>query len=127
MTVGIVDTTIILHYFRKYPPAREWVDSQTVPLSLTSITWMEVMEGARSRINQTEAQRILDRFELLYLTSSDQQWAMQQLEQLQFSHHIGMNDCLIASVANRLQLPLYTHNLKDMAPMLSELALRPYA
>ena len=80
MTVGIVDTTIILHYFRKYPPAREWVDSQTVPLSLTSITWMEVMEGARSRINQTEAQRILDRFELLYLTSSDQQWAMQQLD-----------------------------------------------
>ena len=29
---------------------------------------------------------------------------------------IGMGDCLIAAVAYRLQMPLYTHNLKDMTP-----------
>jgi predicted nucleic acid-binding protein len=52
---------------------------------------------------------------------------MQQLERFQFSHHIGMNDCLIASVAYRLQLPLYTHNLKDMMPMIGQLAVKPYA
>ena len=126
MSVGFVDTTVILHYFRDYPAAREWVDSQPSRLSIASTTWMEVMEGTSSKANQTESTRILDKFELLYLTLGDQQWAMEQLERFQFSHHIGMNDCQIAAVAYRLQLPLYTHNLKDMTPMLGDLAVQPY-
>jgi len=127
MSIGIVDTTVILHYFRNYAAARAWVDSQPVQLSVTSVTWLEVMEGASSKANQAESRRVLDKFEMLYLTATDQVWAMEQLERFQFSHHIGMNDCLIASVAYRLRIPLYTHNLKDMAPLLGELAVKPYA
>ena len=127
MSVGIVDTTVVLHYFRKNPAAHAWVDSQPVRLSVTSVTWMEVMEGASSKANQRESRRILSKFELLYLTAADQQWAMDQLEAFQFSHHIGMNDCQIAAVAHRLNLPLYTHNLKDMTPLVGKLAIKPYA
>ena len=127
MSSGIVDTTVIVHYFRNSPNARAWVDSQPIRLSVTSITWLEVMEGASSKINQTECKKVLSKFDLLYPTSADQQWAMQQLEHFQFSHHIGKDDCLIASVAYRLQLPLYTHNLKDMTPLIGSLALKPYA
>jgi predicted nucleic acid-binding protein len=127
MSVGIVDTTVILHYFRKNATARAWVDSQPIRLSVVSVTWMEVMEGASNKLNQTESKRILAKFELLTLTDADQQWAMQQLERFQFSHHIGMNDCQIASVAYRLNLPLYTHNLKDMTPLVGKLAVKPYA
>jgi predicted nucleic acid-binding protein len=126
MIDGIVDTTVILHYFRKRAAAREWVDSQATQLAITSITWMEVMEGTSSKANQTESKRILGKFTLIYLTSGDQQWAMNHLERFQFSHHIGMDDCLIASVAYRLQIPLYTHNLKDMVPMIGDLAQKPY-
>jgi predicted nucleic acid-binding protein len=126
VSVGIVDTTVILHYFRHNSQARKWVDSQPFRLSVTSTTWMEVMEGASNKISQTESRRILDRFELLYLTISDQEWAMEQLERFQFSHHIGMHDCLIASVAHRLHLPLYTHNLKDIVPLVGDLAVKPY-
>jgi len=127
MSVGIVDTTVILHYFRKHPAAREWVDSQPIQLSVISTTWMEVMEGVSNKANQEESRRILDKFELLYLTTSDQQWALQQLERFQFSHHIGKDDCLIASVAYRLQVPVYTHNLKHMTPLIGDLAVKPYA
>lgn len=127
MSAGIVDTTVILHYFRKSPPALAWVDSQSARLSVTTITWLEVMTGANSKATQSESRRILEKFNLLFLTPADQRWAMQMLEQFQFSHHIGMNDCLIASVAQRLQVPLYTHNLKDMQPLLGDLAVRPYA
>ncbi len=70
---------------------------------------------------------LLSQFDFLYLTSADQQWAMQQIERFQFSHHIGKDDCLIASAAHRLQLPLYTHNLKDMTPLIGGLAVKPYA
>ena len=126
MSAGIVDTTVILHYFRKNANARAWVNTQAVQLSVTSITWMEVMEGATSKANQAQCKNILGMFDLLYPTSTDQQWAIQQLEHFQFSHHIGMNDCLIAAVAYRMQLPLYTHNLKDMTPMIGSLAVQPY-
>lgn len=128
MSIGIVDTTVILHYFRRNKTAQAWVDSQTELLSVATITWLEVMMGASSKTNQSHAKSILDKFEVLYITSADQRWAMQQLERFQFSHHIGMNDCLIASVAHRLQIPLYTHNLKDMQPLLgNQLAVKPYS
>lgn len=84
------------------------------------------MEGARSRSDQAQCKILLSQSQLLFLTAADQQWAMEQLERFQFSHHIGKNDCLIASVASRLQLPLYTHNLKDMRPLIGPLAVQPY-
>ena len=85
------------------------------------------MQGTNSKANQTRSKAILSQFEMLHLTQIDQLWAMRQLEYFQFSHRAGMNDCLIASVAHRLQLPLYTHNLKDMIPMIRKLAIKPYA
>mgnify|MGYP003642181583 CR=1 FL=1 len=126
MSVGIVDTTVILHYFRKNIAARTWVNSQPIQLSITPMTWMEVMEGASNKVTQSQCKIILSMFDLLYITPLDQQWAMHQLENFQFSHHIGMNDCLIASVAHRLQIPLYTHNLKHMTPLIGKLAIKPY-
>jgi len=52
---------------------------------------------------------------------------MQQLERFQFSQPIGKEDCLIAAVAYRLQVSLYTHNVKDMTPLVGKLAIQPYS
>lgn len=123
---AVVDTTVVVHLLRRYQPALAWFNNQQI-YGVTSITWMEVMEGATSKSNQMQAKAILSQFELLFVASIDQQWAIQQLERFQFSHHIGMNDCQIASVAHRLNLPLYTHNLKDMTPLVGKLAVKPYA
>lgn len=127
MSMAIIDTTVIVHYFRRNEAARRWVDTQTTPLSITSITWLEVMEGASSKANQAACKRLLSEFGLIFMTTADQLWAFEQLETYQFSHHIGMNDCLIAAVAQRLNVPLYTHNLKHMTPMIGSLAVRPYS
>jgi hypothetical protein len=35
MTVGIADTTVIIHLFRKLPNARQWVDAFQGQLSVT--------------------------------------------------------------------------------------------
>ncbi|MBC8163275.1 MAG: hypothetical protein H7Z42_18860 [Roseiflexaceae bacterium] len=64
---------------------------------------------------------------MVYLTQADQDWAMQQLELLRLSHGVSINDTLIASVSHRLQVPLYTHNLKHMRVLLGEtLPQQPY-
>jgi predicted nucleic acid-binding protein len=105
MSVGIVDTTVILHYFRNIANARTWVDSQAVRLSVTSVTWMEVMEGASNKANQAQCKGILSQFDLIYLTAVDPDWAMRQMENYRLSHGVTTEGCLIASVAYRLQLP----------------------
>jgi predicted nucleic acid-binding protein len=125
MIDAILDTTVVLHLFRKYQSALNWFNNQQY-YGVAVNVWLEVMEGANNKANQAQCKAILSQFETVYLTPSDQQWAMQQIKRFQFSHHIGMNDCLIASVAYRLQVPLYTHNLKDMTPMLGKLAVVPY-
>lgn len=126
MIDAVLDTTVVLHLFRKYQPALNWFSNQQ-RYGVTSITWLEIMEGVNNKINQARCKELLNHFDLLYPTTVDQQWAMRQLERFQFSHHIGKEDCLIASVAYRLQLPLYTHNVKDMMPLIGNLTTKPYA
>lgn len=122
---AILDTTVILHLFRKYVPAVSWLEDPQL-YGVTAITWLEVLEGATSKAVLARSQAILDDFSIIYATTVDQQWAIEHIERFQFSHRIGMNDCLIASVANRLQIPLYTHNLKHMTPLIGSLAIQPY-
>ena len=68
----------------------------------------------------------MEQFEMIYLTQADLDWAMQTQMRYELSHGVGMMDCLIASVSHRLQFPLYTHNLKHFAPLLRNLAQKPY-
>ena len=88
---------------------------------------MEMMYGAGSKAKQVACKALLSQFDLIHLASVDQDWAMQQMEKYRLSHGVATGDCLIASVDHRLQLPLYTHNLKDMVPLIGNLAVKPYA
>lgn len=122
---ALLDTTVIVHLLRRYKPALAWFNNHN-RYGITSIVWLEVIEGATSKTNLAQAKDILSKFQILYPTTADQRWAMECLETFQFTHHIGKDDCLIASVAHRLKTPLYTHNLKDMRPLIGDLAVQPY-
>jgi predicted nucleic acid-binding protein len=87
---------------------------------------MELMVGVPNKRSQAEALTLLDSFETLYVTDTDQMWALQKIHQLRFRNAVTLSDCLIAAVAHRLQVPLYTHNLKVMTPLIGALAVRPY-
>jgi predicted nucleic acid-binding protein len=126
MTAGIADTTVVIHLYRRYAPALSWYGLLSQPLGITPITWMEVMYGAGSKIKQLTCKALLSQFDLIHLTVTDQEWAMQQMEKYRLSHGVATNDILIASVAYRLNIPLYTHNLKDMKRIVGSLAIKPY-
>lgn len=125
--LAIVDTTVVIHLFRQYQPALQWYHDVTEPLGITPISWMEVMYGASSKAKQVATQSILEEFHIAYLQSVDQSWAMGRLQEFRLSHGISITDCLIASVAYRMRLPLFTHNLKDLTPLIGDLARKPYA
>jgi predicted nucleic acid-binding protein len=126
MTTGIVDTTSIIHLFRKLPNALTWFSTQS-NLAVTPITWLEVMRGAPGKSGQATCLRILSQFQIAYLTSEDQDWAMAQMLRFRLSRGVEMNDCLIAALCHRLQIPIYTHNVKDMHKLLpASLVVKPY-
>ena len=127
MTVGVVDSTVIVHLFRRDPIGTHLV---RFPVSSTG-RYAHHMDGNhvwRSRQSrQAKCKAILSEFDMEYLTRTDMDWAMQQLERYRLSHGVETNDCLMASVCHRLQVPLYTHNLKDMRVLLDEpLVMKPY-
>jgi predicted nucleic acid-binding protein len=120
-----IDTAIVVDILRKYPPALAWANAQK-DIGVTHIVWLEVLEGVLNKFDQQNALRILKRFELVELTVADLSWATDALVRLGLSHNVDAFDCLIASVSYRLQLPLYTINLKHFTPLLGTLAVRPY-
>ncbi len=127
MATAVIDSNIIVDVIRKYSPAIDWLQEQNQAIyGITPIVWMEVIEGGPNKIKRLRAAKVMAEFEMLYLTEADLEWAMEAQMQNELSHGVGMMDCLIASVSSRLQIPLYTHNLKHFTPLLGELGQKPY-
>lgn len=125
MVSAILDTNILVDLSRKYQPAEIWLVSQT-NLAITRMTWLEMLEGASNKEEQERAITLLNDFALVEFTVSDLDWATRELTRLRLTHHVDAFDCLIAAPCYRLQLPLFTPNLKHFRPLLGNLAQKPY-
>src|SRR5690606_19062513 len=89
-----------IHLLRGFPAAVDWLDTLSNRLGVTSITWLEVMFGAPGKAGQAKAKAVLEKFDLYFPIETDQLWAMEQMERYRLSQGVGINDCLIASVAS---------------------------
>jgi predicted nucleic acid-binding protein len=128
---ALLDTNILIELYRKNASTQAWLVSQEIAstsrLGISSITWLEFMEGARGKAGQERCLEMMAKFTLERLKFTDQDWAMAQLQKFRFSHGASFKDCLIASAAFRLQIPLVTRNVKDFAPLLPRsLIVSPY-
>ena len=127
MVIALLDTNIMVDMIRKYPPALQWLHSLTPDqMGVSVIVYMEVIEGATNKFKQRAAGQLLSRFQVIYLTEGDFKWAVKEQANYRLSHNIGMTDLLIASVNHRLQVPLYTRNVKHFTPLLGSLVQKPY-
>ena len=125
MVVSLIDTSVLVDILRGHSPALSWLSTQT-DLGVSAVVWIELLQGARDKPAQSRALALLKKFERVDLTVIDVDWAIQTLLRYHLSHHVGGIDCLIASVNHRLNVPLYTTNLKHFTPLLKSLAQRPY-
>ena len=125
MALALLDTSILVDILRKHRPALTWYAAQT-QLGVSRVVWLEAIQGAWDKPSQERALRLLRTFELVELSTADAEWATHQLVQFNLSHNIDAFDCLIASASHRLQIPLYTQNLKHFTPLLGSLARSPY-
>ena len=125
MIAGLLDSSILIDALRSHVPAEHWLLTQT-DLGVSQITILELLQGARNKLDQQKTLRRLRLFQIVDTTPADLAWAITQLERYGLSHNVGSMDCLIAATAFRLQVPLYTRNLKHFAPLLGGLAQEPY-
>ena len=125
MVNGLLDTAVLVDLLRAYPPAGDWLSRQS-PLGVSPVVWLEIIEGAEDKRAQVRAIKLLQRFERIEVVTEDFDWAIQQALRFRLSHNINMTDCLIASTAHRLNLPIFTTNLKHFHPLLGDLAQKPY-
>ncbi len=126
MITGFADTNVLIELYRNVAGAKAWFASQS-DLAISTVSWLEFIEGARGKKGQVRCMEIIAQFEIVFLTDADQQWAMEQLLRYRLSHGVNFQDCLIASVCHRLQVPVYTQNVKDFLVVLpAQLVIKPY-
>ncbi len=125
MAAGLVDSNIIIEILRSHSPAEQWLETQSY-IGISRGVYFEVYEGVSNKRELQAANKLLNRLELIEYTTSDLQWATAQLATYWLSHGVDGYDCMIAAPSHRLQLPLYTRNLKHFTPLLGELAEQPY-
>ena len=125
MVKALLDSAVVVDLLRGYPPALNWYSLQS-DLGVCRLVWMETIRGAENKQKQQIALKMLGGFELVELTTEDIIWAAEQLLAYKLKHNTDPFDCMIASVNQRLQVPLYTRNLKHFAPLIGTLAQAPY-
>lgn len=127
MVDGIVDTSVLIEALRNNADAVAWLTSgSSSKIAITPVVWMEIVQGATDKQKRQQFIKFLKRFTVEYTTQTDTQWAMRQLARFSLSHGIEITDVLIASVAVRLNVPIYTLNVKHFAPLPSIQVIKPY-
>ncbi len=127
MIDGVLDTSIVIDLLRQFQPAIQWsalVSKQN--MVITPIVWMETVEGARNGAERSRILRFLRQFPIEHSIYDDNNWSMLQFAQFNLSYNVDLTDVMIASVAVRLNVPLYTLNIKHYAPLPNLDERRPY-
>ncbi len=127
MIDGIIDTNIVIDLLHEFPPAIDWFTRQRKRgIAITPIVWGEVMEGTRNKIEMQRTIRFLYQFPIEHPNYDDNNWAMRQFSRFYLSHGVEFSDLMIASIAVRLNVPLYTRNVKHFAPLPDVAEMQPY-
>lgn len=64
--IGIVDTTVVIHLYRKNPAAIAWLNAQQSAHKITPYTWLEVVYGAPNKRTQAVCIALMENFEMVF-------------------------------------------------------------
>lgn len=125
MVDALVDESVLIDVLRGYTPAKDWLDLQP-PMTISRVTWLEILQGVQDKSAQYRALRLLRRFSLIELTQADIEIGGELLIKWRLSHNLDAFDCLLSAVSIRLQVPILTRNIKHFRPLIGDLARSPY-
>jgi predicted nucleic acid-binding protein len=114
----LVDTDVLIWHLRGYPQATRRLD-QLNPLTISAVTWLEVLQGLRSKAELSAVKKMLElrKAVVLPITAPITQRAIALMESLTLSHGLQLGDALIAATALEHGLPVLTANTKHFEPV----------
>lgn len=112
----LVDTDVLIWHLRGFPTATRRLD-QLPNFILSAITWLELLQGLRSKAEMVAVQKSLQmrKAQRLPLTPAITERATILMESLTLSHGLQLGDALIAATALEHRLPLLTGNARHFA------------
>jgi predicted nucleic acid-binding protein len=123
----LVDTDVLIWHLRGYPQATRRLD-ELGALTLSAISWLEVLQGMRNKAELVAVKKMLDKrsTRLLPVTEAITLRATELMESLTLSHGLQMGDALIAATAIEHQLPVLTANVKHFGAV-QGLVVEPFS
>ncbi|MFC2145766.1 type II toxin-antitoxin system VapC family toxin [Acidobacteriota bacterium] len=116
----LVDSCIFIDIFRGNTQLYQDLLKQKVLLS--SIVHMELIQGARDKIELEKIDKFLKKFKVFPITQKISKKSMELIKTYSISHGLLIPDALIAATAIIKNFPLWTFNQKDFR-FISDLAL----
>lgn len=111
----IIDSDILIAASRGVEAAIDFLiqigESET--LSITAVSWMELLAGAQSKTDQRRIERFLRRFVLLVFDEASTRRAIDLMREYHLSHGLAMPDAFIAACALESKQTLATINIRD--------------
>ncbi len=120
----LLDTTLLIDYFRDDPVAVAFIEQIEVIPSLSVVNVAELFAGVRDGREQRQLDSALAQFHVLPVTNAIAREAGLLNRRWSASHGVGLADALIAATAQAHRLQLVTRNRKHF-PMLADV-LTPY-
>jgi len=114
----LVDTDVLIWYLRGHEAAARFLDSLQ-ELKLSAVTWMELVQGCRNRLELERLKKDLNRRQavILPVTEAISERAMVLVEAHFLSDGVLLADALIASTAIEHGLTLSSANSKHFRPI----------
>lgn len=125
---ALLDTTILVDLLRRFSPAETWLRTcGNFRFYIADIVVLELHAGCRNAQEKERLDRFCRRFAPLHLVPEDTIWAVEMFRRFRLSHGVGILDVLIAAPAARLEIPLFTCNLKHFEFLPDIQVERPYS
>ena len=111
----IIDSDILIYASRNQEQTLGFLiqSGESETLYITAISYVELLAGARDKIEQRRIEKFLNRFVLLTVDDSASRRAIELVKQYHLSHGLELPDAFIAAIALERKESLATHNIQD--------------
>jgi len=111
----LIDTDVLIDYSRGIEKTKgilKNLESDYI-LAISVVTQLELMVGCENKTDLKSLQKFLSNFEIIHLSKSTSELAVDLFKKYRLSHGVLIPDMLIASTALTLEIPLLSKNRKD--------------
>lgn len=109
----VLDTNVLIEILKSNQQTIKQVENIEQKLCVSVISAMELIYGARDKLELKKLQRFLELFSVLHIDQSVSKLSLELVVQYSKSHTLDMPDSLIAATCIQHTSKLLTYNVKD--------------